>query len=226
MRLLKLVSFLPFPAGCTSSIYYSPNTLNVPMISEKNQGSLAIDSASESIDFRGAYSPRANLGVIASGSKIRGDSGRGSGYLVEGGAGYYRRIKSRLLWDAYGLVALAGVGNPSTSMASAGFSNKARYLRYGVQPSFGFQSTHFDLAGAARLVRLSYFDIRGATDSDVAYLKAQPSQFLIEPVVNLRVGWESVRIELQVGHSFNMTNKAFLQKDDIASLGIVYTFKR
>ena len=212
-------------AGCVSAIYYRPNTINIPMLRQKGQGSISAYSASESFDFQGTYSPRANLGLLADGSRIRGESsGNGRGYLLEAGAGYYRPIKPRFHWDAYGLIAFGGVENRFASIPNSSPSNKARYVRYGVQPSLGFQSRYFDLAGAARLVRLSYFDIRGAELSQIQYLRDQSKQVLFEPVVNFRFGRDPIRFQIQLGNSFNWTNKDFPQKDGIGSLGIIYTF--
>jgi hypothetical protein len=60
----------------------------------------------------------------------------------------------------------------------------------------------------------------------VQYLKDAGTQYLFEPALTVRVGYDVVKVQAQFGHSYNLTNRNFRQDRDIASLGIVYTFGR
>jgi hypothetical protein len=213
--------------GCTTAIYYTPNTLNVPILRSEGDGVISASSATYSLDFQGAYSPRDHLGLLIDGSRTKGDSqNSGRGYLFEGGVGYYRPFNARFMWDVYGLIGLGAVENRSPATGSQNTMNNARYLRYGLQPSAGFHSRYVDLSLASRLVRLSYFDIRGTDLNEVEYLRSERHQFLFEPAFTARAGYDRIGVQIQLGHSFNWTNRDFRQKEDLASAGVFYTFGR
>jgi hypothetical protein len=174
------------------------------------------------LNFQGADGLKDNWAVMADGFFAGEGSGtsKGSGYLLSGGFGHYRPIGTRFVWDTYGIL---GYGHVENHFAGRDVSSSL--VRYGVQPSFGFQSKFFDTAIGARLVGLRYFSANG-DPIEVQYLKDAGTQYLFEPALTVRVGYDVVKVQAQFGHSYNLTNRNFRQDRDIASLGIVYTFGR
>ena len=219
--LLSLLCAVLLMSGC-SPIYYAPNTLNVPMIREKGEGVISAHIGDHgSRNFQGAYSPKENWAVIADGFWAKeGSTLKGSGHLFTGGAGYYRAVHPHLMWDTYGILGFGGVEN-SYSQRDVSSS----FVRYGIQPSFGFQSRYFDASLATRIVGLRYFHTSGSDPVEVQYLKDAGTQFLFEPAVTVRGGYDFLKAQFQVGRSYNKTNSNFKQEDNIVSVGVVVTFK-
>ena len=211
-------------AGCTP-IYYAPNTLNVPMIRAKGEGVISGHIGDHnSPNFQGAYSPKQNWAIVADGfwaSEGSADSIEGSGHLITGGAGYYRPVRTHFMWDTYGILGFGSVRNTFEQSEV-----RSSFVRYGFQPSVGYQSKYFDAAVASRFVGLSYFHTNGSDPVEVPYLKNTGTQFLFEPALILRGGYDFLKFQAQYGHSFNLTNSSFKQDEEILSFGVVYTFRR
>ena len=211
-------------SGC-SPIYYAPNTLNVPMIRAKGEGVVSGHIGDRSsLNFQGAYSPKQNWAVVADGFwASEGSAGtiEGRGHLITGGAGYYRPLNTHFMWDTYGIL---GFGSVKNTFAQRDV--RSNFVRYGVQPSAGYQSKYFDAAVAARFVGLGYFNTNGSDPVEVQYLKDAGTQFLFEPALTLRGGYDFLKFQAQLGYSYNLTNSNFKQDEGILSFGVVYTFRR
>ena len=211
-------------SGC-SPIYYAPNTLNVPMIRAKGEGAVSGHIGDHgSLNFQGAYSPKQNWAVVADGFwASEGSAGTidGRGHLITGGAGYYRPLSTHFMWDTYGIL---GSAASRILLHSATFGRD--FVRYGVQPSAGYQSKYFDAAVASRFVGLAYFHTNGSDPLEVQYLQNAGTQFLFEPALTLRGGYDFLKVQAQLGYSYNLTNSNFKQDEEILSIGVVYTFRR
>jgi hypothetical protein len=120
------------------------------------------------------------------------------------------------------------VWNPGIRGVENSYSQRdvsSSFVRYGIQPSFGFQSRYFDASLATRIVGLRYFHTSGSDPVEVQYLKDAGTQFLFEPAVTVRGGYDFLKAQFQVGRSYNKTNSNFKQEDNIVSVGVVVTFK-
>jgi hypothetical protein len=188
------------------------------MLAGYGDGAVSVHLSDHSaLNFQGAYSPAPGFGVIGSAYAVSEDNVHG--LFVEGGAGLYRPVKRRLLFDTYGLFGLGHVNNDFSSA-----NVKAYLLRYGVQPSIGFRSRYFDAAVSSHFVGLSYMKIRGNAVDEIQYLRDAGTQFLIEPAVTVRVGAPALKLQLQGGRSYNQTSRSFRQTRDIVSVGLVFEF--
>jgi hypothetical protein len=105
----------------------------------------------------------------------------------------------------------------------------ASVLRYGIQPNFGYKSNNFSAALSSRVVNLTYSNIEGDLIFDgvdqVNYLKDNSSNFLIEPALTLRGGFEKIKLQLQYGYSINLSNNDFTQDKSYLTLGLNFNFK-
>ena len=222
MRFVWSLFVVVLISGC-SPIYYAPNTLNVPMIRAKGEGVLGgyIGDPS-SVNIQGAYSPKQNWAVMADGVWGSEDSSNqgGSGHLITGGAGYYRPLNNHFMFDTYGILGLGSVENHlSQGDVSSGF------VRYAIQPSAGFQSKYFEANVASRLVALRYFHTNGSNAAEVTYLKGVGTQFLLEPALTVRAGYDAIKAQFQYGYSYNLTDSNFKMDEGIVSFGLIFRFK-
>lgn len=214
--------------------YYSPNTQNVPLISAKHDLSLAGAGNSNEVEAQAAYGVTDNVAIKAEGGAFiprDADNGNGgSGRFVDLGAGFYRLMHKRFIIESYGIIGIGSLENhlPSTIDDNPGTSGdlSATVLRYGIQPSVGYRSKYYSAALSSRIVGLRYQNIDGdlifEDEDQVEYLKDKRSQFLIEPALTLRGGLEKVKLQVQIGHSFNVGNSDFRQDKGYLTLGVHY----
>ncbi|HZH88951.1 MAG TPA: hypothetical protein VFD78_07195 [Chitinophagaceae bacterium] len=191
-------------ASC-SPIYYTPNTQNVPLISQKGETNLTLSGNANQIEFQGAYGIAENIAIKANGGLFipsdldNGDGG--SGKFIEFGAGYFMPIQEGFVFEAYGIVGFGGVENhfPYTTedypLTKGDIS--ANLFRIGVQPNFGYKSKYFSAAFSSRIVHLSCSNIKGDLVFDhtnqMDYLKCNSSHVLIEQALTVRAGLEIIK---------------------------------
>ncbi len=216
---------------------YTPNTQNVPLISEKGQINLTASGNANQIEFQGAYGIAEKFAIQLNGglfipSDLDNGNG-GSGKFVEVGAGYFKPISTDWLFEVYGLVGIGSVENHLPSTINDAPQTKgdlsANILRIGVQPNFGYISEHFSAAISSRIVNLTYNKIEGdlifegQNYSD--YLNDKNSNFLIEPAFTVRAGFEKIKLQLQYGYSLNLSNSDFRQDHSFLTLGLNFNLK-
>jgi hypothetical protein len=216
--------------------YYTANTQNVPLISEKGETNLSLSGNDNQVEFQGAYGVSSNIAIQANAGLFipsdldNGDGG--SGKFLEAGVGYFTPVSEKFVFELYGLIGGGSVENhfPSTVDANPGTEGdvSANIFRYGIQPNFGFKSKYFSAAVSSRFVNLRYSNIDGdlVYDSENAadYLRDNNSHFLIEPALTLRGGLEKIKLQLQIGYSWNVTNENFRQDKEFVTLGLNFNF--
>lgn len=171
-------------------------------------------------------------GVFFPADDEQGDGGKGQ--FIQAGGGYFTPIGENWVFETYALIGYGKVQNhfPSTldSFPATTGVLDANMIRFGVQPAFGFSSRFFDAAISARMCGLNYFNTGGSLifdrEDQVTYLKDQGTQFLIEPALTLRGGLEYLKLQVQIGRSFNVTNSDFRQDDGHITVGLLYTLDR
>lgn len=234
-HILFLALMLAIMAGCSPK-YYTANTQNVPLISEKGETNLTLSGNDSQVEFQGAYGVgshvaiQANAGLFIPSDLDNGDGG--SGKFFEAGVGYFTPVSERFVFELYGLAGAGSVENhlPSTADASPGTEGdiSANIFRYGIQPNFGYKSKYFSAAVSSRFVNLRYSNIDGDlvyNDEDAAdYLRENNSHFLIEPALTVRAGLDKIKLQLQVGYSWNVTNENFRQDKEFITLGLNFNF--
>lgn len=221
--------------GC-SPLFYTPNTQNVPLISEKGDNKLSVAGNGNQVELQGAYGITDAFAVQANGGWFvprKEDNGNGgSGNFFELGAGYYTPVMDHFIFETYGLIGFGSMKNnfPSTQESNPESRGdiSANAFRIGIQPNFGYKSKHFEVALSSRIVNLMYNNIKGdlifGGENQIEYLEENKSNFLIEPAITLRGGLENIKLQLQYGYSFNLSNKDFRQDNSLFTLGISYKF--
>ncbi len=239
MKKLKKITFIALGISLVSCSpkFYTPNTQNVPLISEKGETDLTVSGNPNQVEFQGAYGIANNVAIKANGGLFipaNLDNGNGgSGKFVEVGAGYFLPIQEHWVFETYGIVGMGSFENhlPSTQVdypLTKGNVSSNLY-RIGIQPNFGYKSKYFSAAISSRFVSLSYDKIRGdlyfENESQVEYLRDNSSHFLIEPALTIRGGLEHFKVQVQYGYSLNVTNSSFKQDKTFFTVGLNFNFK-
>ena len=239
MKNLKLLIFVAVGVGFASCNpkFYSPNTQNVPLISEMGETNLTLSGNTNQVEFQGAYGVTQNIAIKANGGlfipKNLSNGNGGSGKFIEVGGGYFKPITENWIFETYGIIGLGTVENhfPSSKAGNPGTNGdvSANIFRIGVQPNFGYKSRYFSAAVSSRIVNLSYNTIKGdlifADKNQVQYLKDNSSNILVEPALTIKGGLEKVKLQVQYGYSLNLSNSDFTQDKQFVTIGLNFTFK-
>jgi len=217
--------------------YYSPNTLNVPLISQKAETNLTVAGNGNQIEFQAAYGMTNSFSLMANGGlyiPAELDNGNGgSGKLAEIGGGYFRKILDNWLFESYAILGYGTFENhlPSTIASFPQTTGKisGSIFRIGVQPSFGYKSKYLSAAVSARLSNLNYSNINGDLIFDnvdqVKYLNENSGFILIEPALTLKAGLEKVKIQIQYTYSLNASERDFKQDKSNLTFGLNFNFQ-
>ena len=235
LNLLFMLAIAGMVSSCNPK-FYTPNTLNVPLLSEKGETNLTLSGNGNQVEFQGAYGISDKIGIMANGGlfipKDLDNGDGGSGKFLELGAGYFKPLNHGLVFELYGLVGFGDFENhlERTVMDNPGTTGdiSAKILRYGIQPNIGYKSKFFSASFSSRFVNLSHSGIEGSLifegEDQVQYLEDNNSNFLIEPALTLRGGLEKFKVQLQLGYSLNVSNSDFRQDDQFLTLGLNFNF--
>lgn len=242
---LLLVPMLTW-ASC-SPIFYAPSYQHVPLLSERGEftasGSYVATESVEGLSLKTAYAVSSRWGLMAGGNLYFGEqsndnAAHGRGGYFESGAGYFKKISNKVVFESYGLLGLGAMKNsfPQSAISYPGTDGKisANILLTALQPSIGFKSRYFEAALTGRAALLHYTSIRGNlmrqnTDQESVgnqqqYLSAHSNNFLIEPVLTLRGGLDFLKLEAQFGESINLSHPRFPQDGAWISIGLNYRY--
>ncbi len=209
--------------------YYAPNAHNVPLLKEKGDTklTLAISGGDEFTGFEAQFATAVSekIGVMgnfihASGeSDSDRDAESGSGYLFEVGAGYFKPIGRKFVFETY-----SGLGIGSATNKYDPGTSKVKFTRIFLQPSFGFTTKGFDIALSSRFAGLNYhsIDANSYDDHDLEYIRDHKFSVLFEPALTIRGGWEETKFQLQYVISKNLSNPSLSQEKSNLNIGIFF----
>jgi len=218
-------------SGCAPK-YYAPDTHNVPLLTRARDFSGVLAVGDSRGELQGAYAVTdrvavmANAAVFDQSDDADGDGGRGG--ILEIGVGYLAPLGERFQLGVFGLLGGGDVENhfPSTVAGNPGTTGslEATLARFGVQPALSYRSTYFEAAASARIVSLRYSDVTGSLvfggEDQVQLLRSQPNHTLLEPALTVRGGFETVKLQLQLGWSFNRGHSSFRQDEAYLTAGV------
>ncbi|MBS1777053.1 MAG: hypothetical protein JSS64_12325 [Bacteroidetes bacterium] len=226
--------FLAIFSSCTPSIYF-PDRVNAPMLREvgevrltgslKTQNNTAApqNALSPSVDL--AISPIKNLGLIASyrsTNRYASENGRYdylryqdsihyTGNKTELGLGYYLPFGKRGLFELYGGGAFGNIQR--TNLRKYYGNIDAKYFQVFFQPSIGFNIKDiFELSTGIRFNYHQYSQFNPDTSVfSYAYTKphldiASSYYFILSPYLNLNIGYQYVKFNIQGGLSLCVSN--------------------
>lgn len=227
--------------GCIS-LYYAPNSQNVPMFTGKNQteASLAFQFGTLTLgcDADFAYSFTNHFGLMVNynhwSAKKRTTLFHsdeefvvtGISDMVEVGAGYYLPFQDKFVFETYGGGGWGGVKTDYESQRNS----KLKYNRYFIQSSCGYYYKKLNLILSLRLCGIDYnrleYDpgISGSDKQDLEFITDNPFSLYLEPAFTLRLGGDKVKFQYQVVFSDNLNTPELLYEPLCATIGLVFLF--
>jgi len=228
--------------------YYVPNVHNVPLFREKDEinvsGNLGLGYESISAEIQSAYSITDNIAIMANYMGAKGGHrsfSQGKGNYFEAAAGFFKPIQKYRTFEIY-----AGAGgsrqhhiydakdlDPSSPQYdSGGGTSKLSYLKFFVQPSYGWTFKCIDIAFSTRFCSLNYLHIQnlinpGANLYDFRKLQSiekDRNYLFFEPALTLRLKIENLSLQLQ-GSAESYTNNRKNHFDEYhLSIGLCGSF--
>ncbi|MCK5853333.1 hypothetical protein KAH27_09930 [bacterium] len=246
LKLIYLFVAVVLLSSCTHS-YYAPNTHMVPMFEKKGElivtGAVGAshqldyidyDDCVETFEFQSAYALTDNIGILANGYYAYSDVGEeySKGYIFEAGAGYFKSLNHLFVFETYGGF---GFGNVENRYRISYYNNQAisnlDIIKYFVQPSIGLTTRYFDMAISTKFSGLNYLNFSYPNHEnsmpeedlkDLDYIERNSFSLLFEPAATIRLGYKNVKLQYQIGMSFNITNPDFPQNELMMSLGLCW----
>lgn len=217
---MRITRFLPAAIGsalllssCSTSRFYTPNTINIPMLSEAGEGTVSgafsQKNGRSGLEAQAIYSPVKHLGFMAnyfnvhySGKTVTDISSffyetqyEGHQRFAEGGIGGYFQAGPS---DEYLLSLFAGLGQgktfnryspPPDAVIQDTYDSDWRYRRWFVQPALGLKYRRFQVGTALRFAWVNYLD--GNINSRVGVLETDRIQLLDDssPLFLTEMAW-------------------------------------
>ena len=229
---MSILSGFILVSGCTH-YYYVPNAHNVPLFQEKNEARLSaavsVGDEYQGGDFQAALAVSDHIGIMVNGFTAKGEKeyeefhlfstaqdheiirNTGKGEFLEFGPGYYLPFPNHenILFETF-----AGLGFGNVSSGYNSQRSHVRFQRYSLQPSFGYTGRVFDIAFSMRFALLDYTDINYSSipDAEAEYLhnlKVNNLSLLYEPALTIRLGYQNVKLQTQLGFSENASDTDF-----------------
>lgn len=206
---LVLTSTLFFAVLVTFSCapLYIPNNANTPLLSQKGEGTLAVNYGFSGLNLHSAYAPANHIGVMLNGSYLntRDQSDRhGDDYLrkqrfCEIAVGYFKEIDENAVTEIY---LGAGLGKSASKDNYLPFSStevhaEGNYYRLFVQPNLGMKYKILEMGAGLRACYVNFTKI----EYENYELTGSGSDYFFEPVFFVGLGGPVVKFQAQLGLS-------------------------
>lgn len=201
-------------------VLYIPTSHNIPLLSNKGEGQITLASTTGGFGGLTAFGITDNIGVMANGFYLPGEEEvvinndttkyNYNIWLAELGLGYYKQLADRGVFEIY---AGGGIGKVPNDFENTIFTGeKVQMNKFFIQPSIGLKSKVV-YSGAA--IRLSMVNMNKQSD------------FLIEPGVVFRLGYQKIKFYSNLGLSFKANRDKPITWDHIPfmiGIGLEFNF--
>lgn len=214
--------------------YHSPSIVNAPLLSQKNDASLALHFAFLSqhtgVDVQAAFIPVNHLGLQASfrSYKQKGEDIGGKIESFHVGAGYVKD------WGNYLFETYGGIGGGNTSNVHHTGISDIHFTSYYLQPAFGFQTknkqTQFALFAKLSPTKFEIRDTTFAGEREpivarqFAILAENPNRLFLEPGFIFRTGGENIMFQTAFSYASLLSGEEFIRDKTNFSIGLVLRF--
>lgn len=230
-----IICFLPLFFCQCSHYFYTPESHNVPLLSEKNDLHVELKSSFgaegfDNTEMQSAYAITNRIGIMGSAllgtyetsvsneqqDGISYESANGNISFFNIGAGFFTPVWEKFVFETY---LGYGIGNVKNVYDNIGES-KLRYGKPFIQPSFGYKTKYFEAAISSRLNSLNYYKIEDSQtpihfrDRFTNNIRNNKNSLLLEPAITARGGWKKLKIQLQLSKSYNLNNDLFRFNED------------
>ena len=210
LLLIFLVTLLL--ASCTT--LYQPNSLNIPLLEKKNEGSLIVSTGTNLFEIQSAYAITDNYAIMFNYSKA--DNGGELSFKQSFGefaVGYFAPLNNINVVETY----LGGGYGKSSNLdkwdlpdnSETTFKSSSTFFRLFAQGNFGVKTDNVELGVAVRASYLHLSELKiQEYSSDISI-----DGFFIAPVLFLRIGLPPLKLNAQLGFSYsaNYPNASFYQ---------------
>jgi hypothetical protein len=234
-------------SACTTNRFYTPNTMNIPMLAEAGQGTITggvtTGSKNTGWEAQATYSPIKHLGLMVNHFDLRykGETSTtlpissffeqtaytGKTRLTEGAVGGYYQVGPE---KEYLLSLFAGFGQGHTENrytpysdppSTEAFVSDWRYQRYFIQPALSLKYNRFQVGTGIRFGWVNYLD--GNINSRVGQVETQRIELLesSSPLffteMAWSIGWRLKPIVVSLNSTAVVRGKNTLRDLDLAS---------
>jgi hypothetical protein len=200
------------------NFYYAPAAQNAPLLSKKNELSLALNYSSndkhEGTDLHAAFTPGKHFGLMSGFSFLKA---RQNDFVdinhFELGGGYFKKFSPYWHFETYGGLGTGKTKNFFVQPAIA-VTNPKNTLQFAFVSKISMN--HF------RITDTSFNNDREPfVTSQMKIMNDQPSQIFWEPALVLRTGWENILFQVSYSISTDLTNSDLYRSKNNFSIGIV-----
>jgi hypothetical protein len=210
--------------------YYSSNIQNAPLFKQKNEftGMVAGSAGAENqfLELQAGYALPAHIALMANfytggkNSSTNTYTDYSKNLYFEPALGYYTSLSNILVFEVFGGY---GMGSESHVFAHNDYMSgtgwqwvpdgdaQLSYSKLFVQPDIGIKKEWFEAAISARFTILNFdkvnFQNTVSHFDELNFLQKNTSSMLFEPAITFRAGGRSVKGEIQLGLSRNLTNE-------------------
>lgn len=172
---------------------YIPNVINTPLLSEKGNVNININTGVSGIDPQVAVAVTDNIGVMLNGSFANRTSDSSANFhqhnFLELAGGYYTKLGDQGRFEAFGGYGMGNIKTEYYNNLWHSFAN-VNSQRIFVQPAIGATTDMFDGSFATRFVFVYL------TQDNI-----QRNSFFFEPVLTGKIGYKYLKATCQLGLS-------------------------
>jgi len=191
---------------------YVPNVVNAPLLSNQGELQVAIHTGTAGNDPQIAYAVTENIGLMLNGSFANRTSDSTDNFhkhnFLEFGGGYFDNIGTSGRFEVYGGF---GMGNLNAFYNNSLFSSYEQVTnnRLFIQPAIGAATDVFDGSFATRFVM-----------ANMSQGDFNSTGYFFEPVITGRMGYKYLKLMLQLGLSFPVSDLRFEHQPLLFSIGL------
>jgi hypothetical protein len=177
---------------------YIPNTINTPMLSNKGELQVALNSGVSGFDPQVSFAISDHVGIMANASFDNQTNDSTDNFhrhaFMEAGAGYYTHLGNSGRFEVYGGMGLGNTQGQYNGIWWVSNAN-ARLMRFFIQPGIGFSTPYADGGIATRMVAVNLHQDEYTSTG-----------LFFEPVLSARLGYKYVKLFIQGGLSFPLNS--------------------
>jgi len=188
--------------GCAP--VYVPNARHTHQLNERGEMSLSGHSGTNGADVQGAYAVSDNIGVLAAVSIARDDENESQDFhrhtYGEIGIQYHTtlgKIGRVEMMGGYGRGSASAVDTYNFNETPSKVKATGKYGKFFVQQNIGLETKVVDVGLALRLGHVIFTEF----ETNNAIYDDNKSATFFEPGLFVRLGWQTVKLEAQLGYS-------------------------
>ncbi len=220
-KLLFLLIMLLLFTSCTS--LYQPNSLNIPLLQEKGEGTLIVSTGSNIFEVQSAYAITDNYAIMLNYSKANNnDDEQFKQDLGEFAVGYFNKFNESNVTELY---FGGGFGKSSSNgffvlekIIDTSIKTSSKFYRLFLQTNFGITGKVIESGIALRASYLHFTELEIEDHKNDVSIDS----YFVTPAFFFRIGGPIVKFNAQMGYSVMLPNSnTFLFDPVVMSFGLL-----